>query len=100
MTGYSLTKVYQKLIKMGIILWHIMVKSQCLYLHDVFYKVPVSRVAAGSPVRGKLLLRLPRVISIVEDKLPEVVIPVQIELGKIHRKASWLGTDYFSIGPR
>jgi hypothetical protein len=50
------------------------------------------------PVGGEFLLCLLRFISVVEDKLPEVVITVQIELGEFNRKAAWLGTDYFPIG--
>jgi hypothetical protein len=50
------------------------------------------------PVGGEFLLCLLRFVSIVEDKLPEVVITVEIELGEFNRKAASLGTDYFPIG--
>ena len=34
----------------------------------------------------------------VEDKLPEVVIAVKIDLYEFNRRAAWLGTDYFPLG--
>ena len=52
---------------------------------------------SDSPVGGEFLLCLLRFISVVEDKLPEVVITIQIELGEFNRKAAWFGTYYFPI---
>jgi len=40
------------------------------------------------PVGGEFLLCLLRFISVVEDKLPEVVITVEIELGEFNHKAA------------
>ena len=43
---------------------------------------------SDSPVGGEFLLCLLRFISVVEDKLPEVVITVEIALGEFNRKAA------------
>jgi len=48
------------------------------------------------PVGGEYLLCVLRFISVVEDKLPEVVITIQSELGEFNHNAAWLETDYFS----
>ena len=56
----------------------------------------VSRTNA--PVGGESLLFFLRFISVVEDKLTEVVITVKIEMGEFNREAAWLGLDYFPIG--
>jgi len=53
---------------------------------------------SDAPVGGESLLCVIRFISVVGDKLPEVVITVKIELGEFNRRAAWFGTDYFSIG--
>ena len=49
------------------------------------------------PVRREFLFCPLRFISVIEDKLPEVVITVQIELGEFNRQAAWFGTDDFPI---
>lgn len=53
---------------------------------------------SDAPVGGESLLCFLRFICVVEDKLPEVVIAVKIDLGEFNRRAAWLGTDYFPIG--
>jgi len=57
-------------------------------LHDALDQVTVNGAAVGSPVGGEFLLCLLRFISVVEDKLPEVVITVEIALGEFNRKAA------------
>jgi hypothetical protein len=49
-------------------------------------------------VGGEFLLRPLRVIGVVEDKLPEVMVTVQVELSEFNGQTAGLGTDYFSIG--
>jgi hypothetical protein len=98
MTGYSLTKVYQKFIEIGIPLWRIMIRGNA----DIFMMHPIRprlrEARPDSPVGGEFLLCLLRVIGVVEDKLPEVVVTVQVEPREFNCQAAWLGTDYFPIG--
>lgn len=53
---------------------------------------------SDAPVGGESLLCFIRFISVVEDKLPEVVIAATIDLGEFNCRAAWHGTDYFPIG--
>ena len=50
-----------------------------------------------APVGGKLMFRAIRVVGIVDDKLPQVMITVEIKLGEFHCQASPLRPDHCSL---
>ena len=67
------------------------------FLHDACDKARLKESRPDPPVGGEFLFCPLRFISVIEDKLSEVVITVQIELGEFNRQTAWFGTDDFSI---